>query len=77
MRNILLSEREGVGGRLQLVDNDIPISQTCIQLLEKPYPMMLVVFKILGLSGEKLAFLRFLFSKSHTKGYGWTQGPNL
>ena len=52
MRNILLSEREGVGGRLQLVDNDIPISQTCVQLLEKPCPMMLVVFKIL-IDGDK------------------------
>ena len=80
MRNILLSEREGVGGRLQLVDNDIPISQTCVQLLEKPCPMMLVVFKILRLSGEKLAFFVIcLFQKSqyHTGSYGRTLSPKL
>ena len=75
MRNILLSEREGYGGWLQLVDNDTsspklvtmtPIPQSCDEILEKPCPMMLVVFKILGLTGIKVGiFCDFVFFKSH------------
>ena len=64
MRNILLSEREGYGGRLQLVNNDTLIPQTCDEILEKPCPMMLVVSKILGLSWRKIGiFVILSFSK--------------